>query len=169
MRKAKKGIIFLSGTLFGIAFIIACGSHASNIINALNVLFDKTGTTLSADTVQDAIGELDSNVSSLQATVNNLDSSLTTTSQNVTSNVAITRRTASDTDGAVTVACNIGEALTGGGCTCPVGVSAIQDSSGDTSQQWNCACDAPVAVTAIAFCLSTEVQSVVKTVSIASP
>lgn len=169
MKRLKKCGIFLGGISVGVAFAVACGSTAADIINAVDVIFDNANSTLFADNVQDAIVQLDTSVNTISDEVLALPSRLTTTSQNVLGSATVTRRTAADTDGTVSVACDAGEVLTGGGCTCQVGSSSVQDSSGDASQNWNCVCDSSSNVTATAFCMATTVESSVYAVTFAEP
>jgi len=54
-------LLFLAGTVFGIFLVISCGKEAASLAEAaIDILFDNTDTSLEAQTVQDAIKELDS-------------------------------------------------------------------------------------------------------------
>ncbi|MHB8481567.1 MAG: hypothetical protein ACYDBV_02335 [Nitrospiria bacterium] len=60
----QKTILFLSGFICGIAFLIGCGktevaqSFAQSVINAIDVVFDNKGTNLNSTNVQNALNEI---------------------------------------------------------------------------------------------------------------
>ena len=71
--KVRGMVLALAGFLAGVAFVISCGegarSAAEDILSAIGVTFDNSGTGLQATNVQELGSELDIRVSALETSV----------------------------------------------------------------------------------------------------